>query len=191
MVLEHVHEYFQTHHDSSIDKIRRVQIELESLSDKHRVIVHLLTDDENLKDLTFEITKEQEPRLFDADFQQELYFLQETNERHILRSVQHKLKNLFAKRCSPQHHDTYSQLISNMEHDTIDSVREMLHAYVNNVFSAYSREESMRIAIEYHFDDLLDKLDAHGRQTISIEQMQSIMDDIQMRLRLQMDHHLV
>ncbi|CAF0888177.1 unnamed protein product [Adineta ricciae] len=190
IVLEHVHEYFQTHHDSSIDEIRRVQIELESLTDKHRVIVHLLTDDENLEDLTFEITQEQEPRLFDADFQQELYFLQGINERHILHSVQHKLEELFAKRYSPQHHDTYSQLASNMERDTIDSLRKMFHAYVNNFFSAYSREESMRIAIQYHFDDLLDKLDANGSQSISSEQMQTIMDDIRIRLRLQIDHRL-
>ncbi|CAF1222036.1 unnamed protein product [Adineta ricciae] len=167
IVLGHVHEYFQTHHDSSIDEIRRVQIEFESLTDKHRVIVHLLTDDENLEHLTFEITQEQEPRLFDADFQQEIYFLQGINERHILHSVQHKLKELFAKRYSPQYHDTYSQLTSNIERDTIDS-----------------------IAIEYHFDDLLDKLDAKGSQPISGEQMQTMMDDIRMRLRLQMDHHL-
>ncbi|UJR22823.1 hypothetical protein I4U23_025853 [Adineta vaga] len=186
IILDHVREYLRTHHDHLIDQIRRVQIELEPVldTDKRRIIVHLLTDKEMVENLTFEITQEQEPKLFDDHFQQEFYFLQGNHEKTILHSVEYKLKQLQDKRYSDL------QLTLDMEHDIMDSIRKMFHAYTNKIFSTYSREECMRIAIEHHFDDLLDILDLEEHQSVSDEQIQMMIDDIQMRLRLQIERRL-
>jgi hypothetical protein len=67
----------------------------------------------------------------------------------------------------------------------------MFYAYANHTLSTYSHEECMRIAIEYHFDDLLDKLDSEEFQSITDKQIQMMIDDVQIRLRLQIEQRLV
>jgi hypothetical protein len=79
-----------------------------------------------------------------------------------------------------------------MEYDTINSIEKMFYAYANHTLSSYSREECMRIAIEYSFDDLLDKLDSNEFQLSNDKkQIQMMIDDIQIRLRLQIEQRLV
>jgi hypothetical protein len=72
----------------------------------------------------------------------------------------------------------------------------MFYAYVDHSLTAYSREECMRIAIEYSFDDLLDKLDSNEFQSIDDnkerdKQIQIMIDDVQIRFRLQIEQRLV
>jgi hypothetical protein len=68
----------------------------------------------------------------------------------------------------------------------------MFYAYINHTLSKYSRQECMRIAIEYSFDDLLDILDSKQFQSSNInKQIQMMIDDIQIRLRLQIEQRLV
>ncbi|CAF3972145.1 unnamed protein product [Rotaria sp. Silwood1] len=159
--------------------------------DKRRVIVHLITNDEIIENLTFEITREQEPKLFDNEYEKNLYFLQGINEEKIIQSVEHKLKELFTKRFSfihkEENHNSYLQLTLDIEYDTLNSIKKMLYAYANHQLTTYSREECMRIGIEYSFDDLLDKLDSNELQSIDDKQIQMIIDDIQIRLRLQIE----
>ncbi|CAF3669561.1 unnamed protein product [Rotaria sp. Silwood1] len=193
IVIDHVREYLQINNDYSIEQIRRIQIELEPLmnKDKRRVIVHLITNDEIIENLTFEITREQEPKLFDNEYEKNLYFLQGINEEKIIQSVEHKLKELFTKRFSfihkEENHNSYLQLTLDIEYDTLNSIKKMLYAYANHQLTTYSREECMRIGIEYSFDDLLDKLDSNELQSIDDKQIQMIIDDIQIRLRLQIE----
>ncbi|CAF3575363.1 unnamed protein product, partial [Rotaria sp. Silwood2] len=197
IVTDHVREYLQTNNDYSIAEIRRIQIELEPLTnkEKRRVIVHLITNEEIIENLTFEITREQEPKLFDIEYEKNLYFLQGNHEQTIIHSVEHKLKQLFTKRYSLIHKEensnSYLQLTLDIENDTINSIKKMLYAYANHKLTTYSREECMRIAIEYSFDDLLDKLDSNESQSIDDNQIQMMMDDLQMRLRLQIERRLV
>ncbi|CAF4265277.1 unnamed protein product, partial [Rotaria sp. Silwood2] len=196
IVTDHVREYLQTNNDYSIAEIRRIQIELEPLTnkEKRRVIVHLITNEEIIENLTFEITREQEPKLFDIEYEKNLYFLQGNHEQTIIHSVEHKLKQLFTKRYSLIHKEensnSYLQLTLDIENDTINSIKKMLYAYANHKLTTYSREECMRIAIEYSFDDLLDKLDSNELQSIDDNQIQMMMDDLQMRLRLQIKRRL-
>lgn len=172
IILRHVRNYFRTHHDRSIEEIRRVQVELEPLTtaDQRRVVVHLLTEEDPVGNLTFEITQEQEPRLFEAEHQHELYFLQGLNEKNLLQSTERQLKDLVDKRCSS-------------EQFTLDGVRTMLQTYADRTFSTYSREECMRIAIEYRFDDLLDEL--HSLQ------IEAMLTEIQTRLQAQIERRRV
>ncbi|CAF4434176.1 unnamed protein product, partial [Adineta steineri] len=62
LISDYVREYLQTNHNHFFEQIRRVQVELEPLTntDKRRVIIHLLNDEEIVEKLTFDITYEQE-----------------------------------------------------------------------------------------------------------------------------------
>ncbi|CAF3800448.1 unnamed protein product, partial [Adineta steineri] len=192
LISDYVREYLQTNHNQFFEQIRHVQVELEPLTntDKRRVIIHLLNDEEIVEKLTFDITYEQEPKLFDKEYQNNLYFIQSINETTIINSVEHKLKELFDKRYSLKHQDSYIQLTLDIEYDTLDSIRKLFYAYANHTLSIYSREECMRIAIEYYFDDLLDKFDCKEFQPINDKQIQMMIDDVQMRLRQQIERRL-
>ncbi|CAF0769866.1 unnamed protein product [Adineta steineri] len=192
LISDYVREYLQTNHNHFFEQIRRVQVELEPLTntDKRRVIIHLLNDEEIVEKLTFDITYEQEPKLFDKEYQNNLYFIQSINETTIINSVEHKLKELFDKRYSLKHQDSYIQLTLDIEYDTLASIRKMFYAYANHTLSIYSREGCMRIAIEYYFDDLLDKFDCKEFQPINDTQIQMMIDDVQMRLRQQIERRL-
>ncbi|CAF4638904.1 unnamed protein product [Rotaria magnacalcarata] len=196
IVVDHVRTYLQTNNNYSISQIRRIQIELEPLvnQEKRQVNVHLITDQDMIETLTIEITREQEPKLFDIQYEDKLYFLQSINEQKMIHSVERKLKQLYAKRCSliknEKNHFSYLQLTLDMEYDTINSIEKMFYAYVNHTLTKYSRDECMRIAIEYSFDDLLDELDSNEIQPINNRQLQMMIDDVQVRLRLQMERRL-
>jgi hypothetical protein len=196
MILNHVREYFQTHHDHSIEQIRRIQIEFEPLihQETRRVRIHLLSNDEIIENLSFEITHEQEPKLFDQEFQNKFYFLQGIDENTMLNSLEHKLQQLFDQRYSLIHQEEnrYLQLTLDLEYDTMNNLEKMFHAYANDTLSRYSREECMRIAIEYSFDDLLDEMDSEEFQlSKENKQIQMVIDDVQRRLRLQIERRLV
>ncbi len=155
----------------------------------------MLTDEDVVENLTIEITRDQEPKLFDNEYENNLYFVQGLNEKAIINSVEYKLKQLFDKRYSLIHQqenkNSYLQLTSDLEYDMIDSLQKMFYAYANHTLSTYSREECMRIAIEFHFDDLLDKLNSEEFQSITDKQIQMMIDDIQLRLRVQIERRLV
>ena len=162
--------------------------------DKRRVIIHLLAEDEIIHTETLEITSEQEPKLFQKEFENEFYFLQGNDEQTMIRLMEEKLKRLFEKRYSliRQEENSYLQLTTEMENETINNIEKMLDLYVNRRLSRYSREECMRIAIEYSFDDLLDRLDSNDLQlNKEKEEMKMIIDDIRMRLRSQIERRLV
>ncbi len=141
-----------------------------------------------------EITYDQEPKFFNKEFEANFYFLQGINEKKLIYSVENKLKQLFNKRYSLIHQDnnSYLQLTLDIEYDTINNIEKMFYAYINHTLSKYSRQECMRIAIEYSFDDLLDILDSKQFQSSNInKQIQMMIDDIQIRLRLQIEQRLV
>ncbi|CAM4915049.1 unnamed protein product [Rotaria socialis] len=196
IVVDHVRTYLQTNNNYSISQIRRIQIELEPLmnQEKRQVNVHLIADEDIIETLTIEITREQEPKLFDIQYEDSLYFLQSINEQKMIHSVERKLKQLYAKRYSliknEENHYSYLQLTLDMEYDTINSIEKMFYAYVNHTLTKYSRDECMRIAIEYSFDDLLDELDSNEIQPINNRQLQMMTDDVQVRLRLQIERRL-
>jgi hypothetical protein len=127
--------------------------------------------------------------LFDIKYQTNLYFLQNINEQTMISSIQDKLKQLLDKRYSLIQNKSYLTL--DIEYDTLNSIQSMFNAYVKHTLAKYSREECMRIAIEYSFDDLLDKLDSYEGQSISEKEIQIIVDDVQTRLRLQIERRLV
>jgi len=196
IILNHVREYFQINNNSSIEQIRRIEIEFEPLTNEKTrgIILHLLSDKEIIENLTFEITYDQEPKLFDKEFEDNLYFLQGINEKNLIYSVENKLKQLFNKRYSliHQENNSYLQLTLDIEYDTINTIEKMFYAYINHTLSKYSRQECMRIAIEYSFDDLLDIIDSKEFQSSNInKQIQMMIDDIQIRLRLQIEQRLV
>ena len=164
MVLEHLREYFETADDPSLEEVRRVQIEFEPVQDGDRrtVIVHLLTDEEPIDRFTFQITREEDAKLFDAIDEKNLYFLQGIDEKTILYSVEHQLKRLFNReehRSSP----------ASGEHDAL---QKMLHAYAHRRMTGYSRQECMRIALQYSFHDLLDELDSNDFRSITDTEQQ-------------------
>lgn len=174
-----------------------MQIQLKPLidTDKRRVVVHLMSDEEIVKTLTFEITREQEPKLFDLAYDQDLYFLQGIDEPKLINAVENKLKQLFEKRYSLVHEqnnkDSYLQLTLDMEYDALASVEKILSAYANHKLMPYSREACMKIAIQYGFDDLLDRLDSNENKSMDDKQIQMMADDVKLRLRLQIERHLV
>lgn len=155
MVLEHLREYFETTDDPSLEEVRRVQIEFEAVQDGDRrtVIAHLLTDEEPIDRLTFQISREEDPQLFDAVDEKNLYFLQGIDEKTILYSVEHQLKRVLAS-------------------DEHDALQKMLHAYAHRRLTGYSRQECMRVALQYSFHDLLDELDSNDFQTITDTEQQ-------------------
>jgi hypothetical protein len=150
--------------------------------EKLHVMIHLLSDDEINKTLTFEITSEQEPELFQKELEANLYFLQGMDEQTMIHSVEDKLKQLFIH----QEENFY------MKYETMNSLEKMFDAYVNHRLSKYSREECMRIAIEYSFDDLLDELDSNEFQlNKDNRRLKMMIDDVQRRLRSQIERRLV
>ncbi len=156
------------------------------------MIIHLLTNDEINKTLTFEITSEQEPKLFHKEFEENLYFLQGIDEQTMICSVEDKLKQLLEKRYSLRYQGEkfYLSLTLDMEYETMNSIEQMLNAYMKHRLSKYSREECMRIAIEYSFDDLLDELDSNELNNDN-RRIKMMIDDIQIRLRSQIERRLV
>lgn len=68
------------------------------------------------------------------------------------------------------------------------NLEKIFYAYANHSLSTYSREECMRIAIEYSFDDLLDEIDL---KNINNQQIQLMIDEIQRRLHWKIQQRLV
>lgn len=174
-----------------------MKIELEPLTntEKRKIIVHLLDDEDVIDTLTLEITREQEPKLFDIEHEGYLYFLQGINEQKIIHHVEHKIKQLFVKRYSLVNNDqnlfSYIQLTADMEHDTLSSIETLFYMYANNKLNTYSREECMRVAVEYSFDDLLDRLNSNEIESIKNKEISIMMNDVKTRLRLQIERRLV
>ena len=178
-------------------KIRYIQIESKPLinKDKHRIIIHLITHDKVIDNLTFDITREQEPKLFDSEYEKKFYFLQSVDGQNIISSVEYQLKQLINERYSVIHkediHHAYIQLTLDIENDTMNSVEQMFYTYCDHKLATYLREECMRIAIEYGFDDILDELDCNELQLINENQIPMMINDVKRRLRLQTQRRLV
>lgn len=177
-------------------QVRCIQIELEPLTnlEKRRVKLHLLSEDEVIDIQTLEITSKEEPELFQKELAAEFYFLQDIAEQTSVQLVEDQLKQLSNQRYSLIHQgkDAYLQLTEELESQMMNTLEKILDLYANGRLSNYSREECMRIAIEYSFDDLLDELDSNelplNRDDRDVKLM---VDEIQMRLRSQIERRLV
>lgn len=169
MIFNHVREYFQKNQNPSLEQIRRIQIEFEPLGNqnKSRVILHLLSDEESIETLSFDIPLDyQEPNI---------YFIQNLNEQIILSSIENKFKQY-----------------SPFSYDTKNNLERIFSAYVNHTLSIYSREEWIRLAIEYNFIDLLDEIDLNKFQRdINNKQIQLMIDEVEKRLQQQLEQRLV
>ena len=177
-------------------QVRRIQIELEPLMnlEKRRVKLHLLSEDEVIDIQTLEITSEEEPELFQKEFAAEFYFLQDIAEQTSFQLVEDQLKQLFNQRYSliRQGEHSYIQLTEELESQMMNTLEKMLDLYANGRLSNYSREECMRIAIEYSFDDLLDQLDTNELSlNPDDKKVKMMVDEIRMRLRSQIERRLV
>lgn len=196
ILLKYAREYLQRQSDPSLGQIRRIQIELEPLIDSEirRMKIHFLSEDEVVDIQTLEIHSEQEPKLFQKEFAEEFHFLQSIDEQKTVRLVEDQLKELFKQRYSfiRQGEESYFQLTEELESQLINNMEKMLNLYADRRLSSYSREECMRIAIEFSFDDLLDELDANEWSFNSEDkEMKTMLDEIRMRLRSQIERRLV
>ena len=193
ILLKYAREYLQRQSDLSREQIRRMQIELEPLTnaEKRRVKIQFLSEDEVVDSLTLDMTSEQEPKLFQKKFADEFYFLQNIDEQISVQLVDDQLKELFKQRYSllRQGKDSYLQLTEDFESQMINNLKKIVHLYANRRLSSYSREECMRIAIKYSFDDLLDATE----WSLNLENngMKMMMDEIQTRLRSQIERRFV
>lgn len=167
-ILEHVRKYLQTNANESVDDIRRIEIEIEPKTDsaQHRVKVYLLSDEDCIDELSFEIP-------LNEDFQSNLQFLQGINEKSMIESIEDKLQQSSS--------DDFS-----WDFETIDAMQEMFNVYAKKSLSNYGREQCIRLGVEYNFDDILEKLDSE-----EIEIDEKLIEQIQQRLKSQMQTRLM
>ena len=160
-------DYFERQPAWAVDRIRSMQIELEPLSaheECRRIRVHLLSDDDRVDTLVLDITREEEPRLFDERYEDSFYFLQRLDETTLVRSAEESIQHVYSRYYSLAKTSADAVLL---EHpwDANSSLQRLLDAYVNDTLSVYSRHECMRLAVEYSFHHLLDQLDSHKFQS--------------------------
>ena len=172
-----------------------MQIELEPLpahQESRRIRVRLLSDDECVDTLALDITREEEPRLFDERYEDNFYFLQRFDEKTLVRSAEETIQQLYSRYYSLAKTSTDAVLLDH-SWDAKDSLQRMLDAYAHQTLSVYSRHECMRIAIEYRFHDLLDELDSHKSQSTKERelQLQTMMKEIQRRLHANSQRRVV
>ena len=193
LVLEHLREHFEMNDDLSLEEVRRIQIEVEPVQngDCRTVIVHLLTDEEPIDRLTFHITREEDAELFDAIEEKNLYFLQGVDQKTILYSVEHQLKRFFNQPTPFTHRQEYRSSLASSA-DEFDVLQKMFDAYAHRKLTAYSRDECMRIALQYGFHDLLDTLDSKKFQTtVDDEHVRVMINEVQTRLHSSVERRRV
>ena len=172
-----------------------MQIELEPLSaheESRRLRVRILSDDECVDTLALDITRDEEPRLFEERYEDGFYFLQRLDEKTLVRSAEEGLQQLHSRYYSLDKTSTDPVLLDR-SWDAKDSLQRMLDAYANQTLSIYFRHECMRIAVEYSFHDLLDELDSHEFQSTKERelQVQAIMKETQTRLHANSQRRVV
>jgi hypothetical protein len=148
--------------DRSIDDVRRIGMEIERSTHEQlaRLIVHLCTDDETLDSLTIDITDEQAEEMFKQGNDLSLYFLHGIDERTIIHSMEIQLKQLFTVN-NWFLHDKYrrTELLT-----TIDNV---FHAYAHCQLTNNSRQECMRIGLDYGFAHCLTRMNSDEFRSIT------------------------
>lgn len=158
LVLDQVRKYLQNNSDESSEEIRRIEIEIEpkTNSDKRQIKIYLLSDDDLIDTLSFEISEHE-------DFQSKLEILQGIDEKSLIESIADQLRQSNSNDFS-------------WNDEMIENMRTMFDMYAKDNLSNYGREQCLRLAIEYGFDDMLGEFDC---------------EEIQQRLRRKMQRHLV